>query len=108
MRAAFPLLLLAVGCAASVPCATDLDCNLNGVCNPDSGACTCDSGWTGPSCALLALYPSKPGDGTCDPSRNGTAVGFATTWGGVPMQDPTTLRWHVHVAEMANHCGMTL
>ena len=46
------------------------------------------------------------GDGTCDPSLNGTARGWSTTWGGRPIQDPSTGDWHYHVAEMANHCGM--
>jgi hypothetical protein len=76
---------------------------LNGVCV--AGACKCDAAWHGPSCELLSLLPSAPGDGTCDPSLNGTATGFTTTWGGHPMQDADG-SWHLQVAEMAQHCGM--
>jgi hypothetical protein len=58
-------------------------------------------------CAVLLLQDAaEPGQGTCDPSRGGTAVGLITTWGGLPVQDERTGWWHVHVAEMANHCGM--
>ena len=80
-------------------CATDLDCNLNGICSPSTGACACDAAWDGPSCGILALLPSTPGDGDCDASLNGTATGYTTTWGGHPMQDAAGA-WHIHNAEM--------
>ena len=44
---------LAASAAASSPCATDLDCTLNGVCS--SGACACDAPWTGAACDKLAF-----------------------------------------------------
>jgi len=87
----------------AAPCATDLDCSLNGVCR--GASCACDAAWGGADCGTLALLPSTPGDGTCDPSLNGTAVGFSTTWGGHPLVDDAGV-WHAHVAEMALHCGM--
>jgi hypothetical protein len=88
------------------PCTDDKGCNLNGVCDKSTGRCTCDRGWRGENCELMSLLPPKRGDGTCDPSLNGTARGWSTTWGGRPIQDSTTGFWHYHVAEMANHCGM--
>lgn len=101
------LLLLAISSASSLSssgCASDLDCSLNGVCGAD-GACACDAAWAGAACDTLQLLPSTPGDGTCDPSLNGTATGYTTTWGGHPMVDAQGA-WHLHVAEMALHCGM--
>jgi hypothetical protein len=87
-------------------CKDDSGCNLNGVCDRVSGRCTCDRGWRGENCELMALVPPARGQGTCDPSLNGTATGWTTTWGGRPIQDSTSGDWHYHVAEMANHCGM--
>lgn len=100
LRATCALVLL----AASSACVTDIDCSLNGACI--SSTCSCDAAWTGASCELLNLLPSTPGDGTCDPSLNGTATGFTTTWGGHPMQDVDDGSWHLLAAEMSNHCGM--
>lgn len=88
-------------------CATDMDCNLNGLCNATSGQCVCDAAWGGRTCEQLQLLPAMPGQGTCDPSLNGTATGYTTTWGGNPLQDPATGTWHLFPAEMAQHCGMT-
>lgn len=89
--------------AAATSCVSDLNCSLNGACV--AGACVCDDAWEGPSCELLSLLPSAPGDGTCDPSLNGTATGYTSTWGGHPMQDGDG-SWHLLAAEMAQHCGM--
>ena len=55
---------------ATFSCVSDLGCSLNGICV--AGVCACDAAWHGPSCELLSLLPSAPGDGTCDPSLNGT------------------------------------
>eukprot|EP00040_Diaphanoeca_grandis_P030344 m.179245 g.179245 ORF g.179245 m.179245 type:complete len:517 (-) comp31965_c0_seq1:253-1803(-) len=89
-----------------VPCKDDKGCQLNGVCNVTTGRCICDFGWRGENCMLLDLAPPERGQGTCDPSLNGTARGYTTTWGGRPLQDPESGKWHYHVAEMAKHCGM--
>ena len=88
---------------ACCSCISDTDCSLNGVCH--DSVCLCDSAWIGTACETLALLPSHPGDGTCDPSLNGTATGYTTTWGGHPIQDQDGA-WHMHNAEMALHCGM--
>ena len=99
------LLLAGVAAAAaSASCASDLDCHLNGACTA-AGTCACDAAWAGPTCTTLALLPSAPGAGTCDASRNGTARGFTTTWGGVPLFNASA-GWTLLVAEMARHCGM--
>jgi hypothetical protein len=91
------------------PCATDIDCQLNGACNATTGICACYAPWTGPNCAVLSLaQSSRSAFGTCDGgAMNGTAYGAITTWGGSPIRDDSTGLWHMHVAEMANHCGMT-
>ena len=99
-RAAALLFALALSARA---CTTDLDCSLNGLCV--SGSCACDAAWLGADCSTLALLPSARGDGDCDPSLNGTAVGYTTTWGGHPVVGDDGV-WHAHVAEMALHCGM--
>ena len=91
---------------AWVPCKDDLGCQLNGLCTVSTGRCVCDPGWTGENCELMNQMAPKRGQGTCDPSLNGTATGYTTTWGGRPLQDPITKKWHYHVAEMAKHCGM--
>jgi len=39
------------------PCATGLDCSLNGKCA--SGVCTCNTGWTGRRCGTLSLAPAR-------------------------------------------------
>ena len=103
MRLPAALFLLASSRGAIATCVTDLDCSLNGLCT--DGICACDPAWAGAACDTLQLLPSTPGDGTCDPSLNGTATGFTTTWGGIPMEDAVGA-WHLHVAEMALHCGM--
>lgn len=100
-------LVLAACVALAMSCATDLDCNLNGVCNSTTHACMCDAAWIGATCERLVFRAAAPGAGTCDPSRNGTAVGYTTTWGGLPQLDAAKGLWHLHVAEMASHCGMT-
>jgi hypothetical protein len=89
-----------------VRCTDDGGCNLNGVCARATGRCVCDRGWRGENCELMALAPPARGQGTCDPSLNGTATGWTTTWGGRPIQDSVSGDWHYHIAEMANHCGM--
>lgn len=93
----------AVSAESPTTCETASECSLNGECV--SGECVCDAAWSGPACSILQLLPSVRGAGTCDPSLNGTATGYTTTWGGHPVQDSGGL-WHLHAAEMANHCGM--
>ena len=88
-------------------CASDYDCSLTGICNATSGICACDSGWVGQFCYSLNLSSVPRGAGDCDPSLNGTATGYMTSWGGLPQHDEATGIWHLHAASMAQHCGMT-
>lgn len=41
-------------------CAVDEDCNLNGLCNQQTGKCACDNQWDGDDCGALALLPADP------------------------------------------------
>ena len=45
--------------AGAQACATDFDCSLNGLCS--SGACACDSPWSGAACETLvyAVTPAR-------------------------------------------------
>ena len=52
----------------AVPCTSDLDCSLNGICRTGlnrtgSGpalpaSCSCDAAWAGPKCETLSLLPT--------------------------------------------------
>lgn len=85
--------------AASAGCATDLECQLNGVCL--SGSCKCDAGWQGDQCESLVL--SGPGS-----IVYGGPESNVTSWGGgPPVQDPMTGKWVFFVTEIAEHCGLS-
>ena len=43
---------------ASSACMSPLDCSLNGVCA--AGACNCNTGWTGLTCAVRAVAAFLP------------------------------------------------
>eukprot|EP01059_Diplonema_ambulator_P032387 TRINITY_DN6327_c0_g1_i4.p1 TRINITY_DN6327_c0_g1~~TRINITY_DN6327_c0_g1_i4.p1 ORF type:complete len:380 (+),score=125.87 TRINITY_DN6327_c0_g1_i4:41-1141(+) len=88
-----PLLLSLASAALS--CTTDTDCWMNGVCA--NGACRCDMGWKGTNCSLLDLLPA-PAIGAYGYSPN------VSSWGGLPLQ--VDGKWHMHVAEMINGCGL--
>ena len=45
------------------PCKSNIDCQLNGKCNINTGNCTCRPGWLGPKCQLLNLLPATKGNG---------------------------------------------
>ena len=100
-RAAAALLLLALPALASAPpppCASELDCTLNGVCLP-TGACLCDAGWGGPSCAALKL-------GVTDPSLGHPWGAPGSSWGGLPVFDPVGGAWHLYYSQMEGGCGL--
>ena len=84
----------AVAAAAAATCSSDLDCQLNGVCQ--SGTCHCDAAWSGASCESLRLSPGHLAYAPED----------ATAWGGgPPVLDPITGKWVLFVTEIALHCG---
>ena len=59
-------------------CATDADCGLLGDCV--AGACACDAGWTGATCASLALAPAPP--------DSGLRQSNSSNWCGTILRDP--------------------
>lgn len=83
----------------AAPCSTDLDCQLNGIC--DGSTCRCDFGWRGASCGELALGESavavryEP-----EPSAGG-----GWSWGGSPIRDDAG-RWHLFFSFLTNACGL--
>jgi len=80
---------------AECGCSSSLDCSLNGVCEPSNSSCSCDPGWAGPSCGVLALAPAPPG------GLYGFGEPFATTsWGGNAIFDASDARWHLFVTEV--------
>ena len=87
------------------PCASDVDCSLNGECNAASGACECDFGWRGPRCGELAL-------GAVDRANPGlreiniTTGRNISTWGAPVLFDGATSTWHAWASEMVNECGL--
>ena len=82
--------------AAVSGCTSDLDCQLNGVC--EQAKCRCDAAWTGDDCGTLQLKPGKLAYAPDD----------ATAWGGgPPVKDEATGKWILFVTEIANHCGLS-
>ena len=71
----FLLPLLLASARADGSCASDIDCQLNGVCA--AGACVCDTGWIGRQCEQLDLLP-MPAVPAYGWSPN------VTSWGGSP------------------------
>ena len=53
--------LVLLASAAAAQCSVDEDCGLLGTCA--AGACACEPGWTGPTCASLDLLPAPPDAG---------------------------------------------
>ena len=80
-------------------CASDHDCQLNGVCT--EGRCDCDAAWQGERCQDLALS----GDGAL---AYGGPDSMITSWGGgPPALDAASGRWTLFVTEIADHCGLS-
>ena len=65
--------LLAAARGAAAPCASDLDCALNGACSASTGLCACDAGWRGADCAQLDLLPAA--------QASGLHVANVSSWG---------------------------
>lgn len=87
-------------------CSSAQDCSMTGTCT--AGRCRCDPAWTGPSCEHLhllpalqqALYP-RGGHPTSLPSSR------SFPWGGTIAKEVGQDKYHLFVAEWANHCPMT-
>ena len=90
------LVLLPVLLASPTPpCASDLDCSLNGACG--AATCTCRRGWKGSSCGVLDLRPSPAG---VEAFHRPTTASWG---GGVVFAEGA---WHLFVAVMERHCGL--
>ena len=72
------------------PCATDLDCQLNGECH--AGVCVCDVAWRGSNCSVLALLPAKLMNGY---GHRGSNI---SSWGGQIVRDPSTGKYVMPVS----------
>ena len=78
--------------------AADPRCSLLGV--HAGGRCVCDKGWAGASCSVADLKPLN------------TALGYdnasAASWGGRPVEDPTTGVWHLIVSQLSHRCPLVM
>jgi hypothetical protein len=85
-----------------VNCTTDEECSLLGVCT--AGKCVCDPGWKGDDCGIFNLAPAVAGSG-----YNLTGLSPPTSsWGANIFQDDSDKKkWHMFVAEFANHCDIS-
>ena len=96
MAARFALVAAAAAAAAAVssaaPCATDLDCSLNGVCG-GAGVCTCDAPWAGAECAQLAFKATTPASGKS--LYNATSP--SNTWNGPIVFSSSDNLYHIYV-----------
>ena len=103
--------------SSGVPCQTDEDCSLNGVCT--SHECVCDPGWT--TLPFGVNGAMEPGCGYLDLGRAAvTACGPAcafhggeggvdletTSWGGSVNKDPASGKFVMFAAEMAQKCTL--
>ena len=93
----------AAAAAAAGACATDLDCNLSGVCNATSGACACFAPWGGATCGELRFTPLRAPALTN--GYPGATTPNETTWGGNAVRDDNGI-FHLFVAEMVNGCSL--
>eukprot|EP00750_Incisomonas_marina_P000948 INCI10749.1.p1 GENE.INCI10749.1~~INCI10749.1.p1 ORF type:complete len:461 (+),score=40.54 INCI10749.1:156-1538(+) len=103
------------GVAQSTPsaffsCKSDLDCQLNGICESSSGECACDPAWGGADCGDLQLEPGTIAYGCLPEEYTGAAPTCnITSWGGgPPVRDPATGKWIMFVTEMAANCGLSV
>jgi hypothetical protein len=81
------------------PCASALDCSLNGACH--GGVCQCHAAWTGDRCQTLALEPASLTAGYRHVFADGTN---ASSWGGSVLWSEEDKLWHMWAAEMVNSC----
>ena len=82
--------LLISAFTAARACSADEDCGLLGDCV--AGACSCDAGWTGPTCASLDLLPA--------PADSGLRQANSSNWCGTILQDLVNPElWHSYNAD---------
>ena len=85
-------------------CKSDIDCSFNGICNKQSGNCTCNPGWNGYKCGNLSLLPATYSSGyhMIDNGSN------TSSWGGSIQYNKQKNIYQMFVAEMYDHCGIDL
>ena len=83
-----------------------LNCSLNGVPSTTTGACVCDTPWTGVRCETLSLAPGKVGlDGLPLAMYHGDGPN-ATSWGASVLFAPEDGKYYAWVASMINECTL--
>jgi hypothetical protein len=65
-----------------------------------AGHCICDKGWAGETCSVANLKPLNTELGYHDPT--------SASWGGRPVEDPTTGVWSLIVSQFSNKCPLVL
>ena len=99
-------------------CKTDVDCSLNGKCNPNSGACACNAPWKhGPSgreaCNVLDVLPHPddyvPAYGSDVNKRTAFGAQNITSWGGNIIMDNSVTPpvYHLWVSAMGVGHGLS-
>ena len=97
--------------AGTGPCATDLDCSLNGECT--AGACVCDAPWAGTRCQTMELAAGRLGVGGIPlaafhgVSQDPAAPLNATSWGASVLRAPEDGRYYAWAASMVNQCDLS-
>jgi hypothetical protein len=88
------------------PCASAIDCNLNGVCV--AGLCECDAGWRADDCGELALLPKQSLDGAyqhaVDLADCAVSCG-PSSWGGLPLKGPDG-KYHLFASQFVHNCTL--
>ena len=79
-------------------CTSDLGCSLNGVCT--DGRCVCDAAWGGESgrCDELQFEPAS------FPQGYGLSPPLNSSWGGNPVWDEATRKYHLYTSVLTNGC----
>ncbi|KAJ6109669.1 hypothetical protein N7486_001904 [Penicillium sp. IBT 16267x] len=94
-----PFYLTLLSVLPALACTTNEQCNLNGLCT--NNTCTCDPGWTGPTCGILDLSPGPPQNG-----YNRTSEGISSWCNGI-IRDPKNKNLHhLFVSEFTHNCGL--
>ena len=84
-------------------CRSDMDCQLNGICDTQQHVCKCDTGWKGGVCGDLDLFPGAVAYGcppeSVDPDPRSVHSCNVTSWGGgPPIFNPETKEWVLFVS----------
>lgn len=103
MRSCCLYLVLLRAAVASSGCSSAEDCSLGGECR--AGRCACYPTWEGPNCTILNLLPARALNTSGLPAA-WARPGEQSSWGGRPVVNETTGRWHLYAADMTRKCGL--